>query len=417
MRRVLALAFLLASCVTGEGDVVILPPRAGAFASLRVDPPSATLTIADGRPARLQLLAIGVREDGTEVALETVDAWDVVEGRAGFVDAGGLFTAEGPAGGEVRVVARLGPDSEAGVLQASAAVTVRVERTRVDAELEAMLEAVLEAPPGDGSEAPTLLHPLAGAEVPVDLPALDVQWEPRRAARAYVVTLENVLARLRYVVESADVSSLLVRDADKLALFESATGEPIDVRVDLFDGTRVHRGDTVSLRVIPGALLTDVVYFDATGRLLLLDWRAGRRSALLPSPPERGEDRCVGCHAVDPEGGRFYAALYDAPREGFTFAFDADLTGDPAEGTALETSGELAFGTVLPGGELVIAGVDGQLQAFDAETGEPAELSLPEEPATQPATGLGADAVAYVRANATERFTAGDLRLVSLEGP
>ncbi|MEM6958749.1 MAG: hypothetical protein AAF645_23910, partial [Myxococcota bacterium] len=126
--RIAYLAIVLAlGCVSVEQDVLVLPPSPSAFASIRVEPASAALTLINGRPAFQQFRAFGVREDGTEIALASVDRWELLDDRLGFADESGVVTAEGPTGGVTRVNARLGPDDEGEVLQASAALTIRVE--------------------------------------------------------------------------------------------------------------------------------------------------------------------------------------------------------------------------------------------------------------------------------------------------
>ncbi|MEM9190842.1 MAG: hypothetical protein AAGF12_16780 [Myxococcota bacterium] len=419
MRGVAVLVGLLAGCVSSEADILVLGPSAGAFNAIRVDPPNAQIVVENGEPGRVALTAFGIRSDGSETRLAAVDAWNVRDDEIGFVDDGGLFTAEGPAGGLTRVVARLGPDRDGVVHQAGADITVDVQWTIAGPELEPeLVERALQAPEGDGSLAPTVLHPLDGAEVPEDLPLLDVHWTSGPGSvdgetAVYVVTLRGTHAQVTYVLEESDVSNLRLEEREKMTLLETTTGDRIEVRVGRLDAEVIHRSSPVTFRAIPGALLSDIVYFDESGRLLAVEWTQARRATLLPSPPSRDADRCVGCHTIDPDGERFVAALYSEPREGFVFSFDADLTRDPAESEPISTEDAFGFSTLTPDGE-VIATVGGHLRAYAPFDDEELPWVLPTEPATQPTLTPDGERLVYVAADDIERFTTGDLRVAEV---
>ncbi|MEM6957776.1 MAG: hypothetical protein AAF645_18925, partial [Myxococcota bacterium] len=136
-------------------------------------------------------------------------------------------------------------------------------------------------------------------------------------------------------------------------------------------------------------------------------------TALLPSPPARDADRCVGCHAIARGGDAFSAALYGEPREGIVFDFDGDISRDPADGEPVPGS-DFGFSALSTDGNLLIASIDGRLRAFDAFEMDTLDLGLPTELATQPALGDEGE-LYYIAADATERFEGSTLRVAGFE--
>jgi hypothetical protein len=134
------------------------------FPSLVVDPPTAMLTVVDDMPTTQQFQVFGVRANGTRVLLSGAN-WSVSNSAEGFIEATGLFTANGTAGGVVTVRATV-LNGTMGNVSATATLTVRVERTVENGAPPGAATHFAGTPVTDPARAPRLAYPLDGAAMP-----------------------------------------------------------------------------------------------------------------------------------------------------------------------------------------------------------------------------------------------------------
>ncbi|MGF1467351.1 MAG: hypothetical protein ACFCGT_14590 [Sandaracinaceae bacterium] len=386
-------ALPLAACITAEGEVARRRPEPVVAISIE---PRDTEIVTFGEPVTRAFRLVGTRGDGTESPI-AADEWRVDE-RFGAFDDGGRLTVHGLRAGEVEVRARLDGDSGE-PLTASTLVTVRSLWEVFESVAPETVDAALAAPLERGG--PALLHPLDGAVVPDDLPQLELRWEAGGAGQVDLIRIgkEHVEVLLALAGASRDLGAYDLAGAPALALLESDPDTPLKVEVERFEDEVRRAGPTHAVEVVPGPFLADPVYFEDTGRILTLAWPTARLSELLPSPPRREGDDCVGCHVASRDGEALALSLYEDPSTGFLAQLDDDLSRFPAPGTLLTGSGEdFTFADFGPDGELLIGVVDSVLVAFDREDGAARpDLALPGGVATHPAFGPDGDRLLFIR--------------------
>ncbi|MEM7603709.1 MAG: hypothetical protein AAF411_00010 [Myxococcota bacterium] len=331
------------TCV--DGRCIIVPPapdaasdtteeagpmpdlRVPSLTSLRIEPASADLVAALGERPTAPFQAIGTFEDGSEVMLSA--ATFVLESTAiGDIDADGLFTANGAAGGVTTITAEV-----PGVDAATATVSVRIEQTIGRDTLTLEQEAAFAAPTAaaDATErVAQLLYPLDGAVMPQNVFPADLQWGRGAAGDVYRVVLEKPSFTLT-VYTVADERHYLVDRESWEAIARTEPSEDASVRVDRFDGAGAVLGTPRTLRFASAALTGSVYYWDiAAGEILRINDGSGEAESFMPTPPfaqrQSPGEGCVGCHTVS-NSGRFMAGrLGGGENIGGVFDLTSDLT-------------------------------------------------------------------------------------------
>ncbi|WP_437632727.1 TolB family protein [Sorangium sp. So ce854] len=321
-----ALAAAVAACSSSGGDAGAPPGGAqggggssgsGAvegLVSLRVEPAAASVDLALGERAVVELSAIGRFQDGAERDVTDRVTWSADDLFA-HVDAGQLTTASP---GLVRVTAADGP------VTASADVTVKL----------AGEVALPGAPPGAGelldgapeaTSAPAIAYPLDGALFPSNIGSVEVQVRRASAAqRAGRIEIKGDFIDLRLVGACEPIPDTggcaMALPADLVPMLVRASeGEAMETRVRLAaeDGSELGESAAIDVRWAGASLSGGLYYWRTDGTTLqsAAIYRYDLDDAASPpalfweneqSPPlATGQEMpCMGCHALAMAGDK-----------------------------------------------------------------------------------------------------------------
>ena len=362
--------------------------------SLVVSPATATLASVDGSMPTQVFSLLAVQRDGQQVPLTTgtwapnQDALGAVTVDAATGDA--TFTANGIAGGTAAItVGAVGFNGA--VLQASAMVTVQVQRTVIapGAPAGAAGSFTAAAPDPSGTSA-QLLYPLDGAYMPNNVAPIDVQWANGAAGDLYRVTLVTPHASVTaYVVNSGAAFTFdwTVDAPSWRTLAESDPGQPVAVTVDLLHTATntLVAGTPVHVRIAQGSLYGQVYYWAISeGLLQTISATTGARSPVMANPPTG----CVACHTISRDGRYLAGSLDGSPRQLATFDLTdtAALAANPAESLFAPSLAEV-FATFNNDGTLLLASGYGSAQGGGDGT-DGFNLINAKTGAAAPSTGL-----------------------------
>lgn len=391
----------------GSGDGALDP---SAFVSARIEPGAATLTSIDGAPATQAFQLFVTRADGTEIDATAIALWATGSMRLASIDAGGVLTATGVAGGVVPIVARLA--SGADVLTANATAEIHVARRVVGDGVDgASIDATFGAAPslaGDPGAA-SIAYPLEGAVMPQNVYPPEVQWDPVGAAGdVFRVTITKPHARvIAYVAHAGDPTFrhgwLVDRDAWR-AIAESDADDALRIVVDRLEvasGRVIEGAAPRTMRMARGSIYGRVYFWDLNaGRTESIDPVSAAREVVVPAPPPSSSGgRCIACHTVSRDG-RWLWGVREGDNAGMSFDLTTSLAADPAPTRFPPVAAPITAGTFDPTGTRLIgqAGWSGPLLIVDATTGAqlPA-VGLPGSGASFPSWSPGAgDRVAFM---------------------
>jgi hypothetical protein len=308
----LALSLLLAgaACECGleagvDGGPGGEAPAIPGAVSLSLSPPSAVL-VTDGTSRPTQAFTVLALIDNGEVKdVSSEVALSLSSPGAGDLE-GATFRA-GTFGSSTQLVA------QAGALEASASITVRLEVTLLDdeADLPPSPGELFEGAPQDPARAPSLVYPNDGVLVPPNLGLLEVHFYPGEGNELFEIAYESPIARVvvytrctplgggcvytpsaaawRYVAQTHQGSdeplAIVVRGTDDEGLGQGASGR-VAVRVSAVD--------------VSGALY----YWSTTERAILRVDFGGLEQVPERFFPVEGGGTCYGCHALSPDGTR-----------------------------------------------------------------------------------------------------------------
>jgi len=394
-----------------------------------VDPPTATLVSRAGAPATQAFSVVGTFNDGTTRPLAN-GTWSMPVSLAATVDLNtGVVTANGGAGGVIELTVRV-PGPGGAELSATAAVTVRVERSvLVDRLVPDVIEHFARPPVTDPARRATLRYPLDRAVIPTNLPAPDVQWEGGAAGDFYRVLIQkphaSVSAYLQHTGASFGYHWAVDPEAWR-ALLESDPADPLVISVDRWDNAmREHvAGESISLRVARAVLSGTIYYWDlSNGRLMRLDALTGARSLTIANPPPRTTgsadgSRCIACHTVSRDGRYLSAELWDGDGPSATFDLtSSELSRDPAP-TVYGPRDDLRylFSSFSPDSNYLVINRGNSMQLLERASGAVVPGSgLPTDHAAHPdwaPDGMSVALVTNTNMGWAVDFTRGDLAVV-----
>ena len=345
--------------------------------SIRVEPETSTLE-ASGSEVTQALTVFAVQADGVERAVPGA-LFVLGAGPVGRMD-GATFRSPGTVGGRaiVSVTLAIGGD----VFRANATIVVSVTRSEIGTGVPDDIAARFAAATTDADPAlvPNVLHPLAGAVMPLNVATPSVQWTPFAAVAGEVVRVRmtrphaNVTAYVA-AADPFDHSLLLGRDAWR-TMAESDAGEPIVVEVDRLvpreGGDALSGSSPLTFRTMRGSLFGKVYFWDLNqGRTETIDPVAGARDVTVPAPAAAPSgSRCVACHTVSRDG----RWLYGRREDGAAMQFDltSSLAGDPSPMRHAPSFTRMLAGTFDPTSSMLVGMADswaGPMVVVDAATG------------------------------------------------
>jgi hypothetical protein len=391
-----------------------------------VDPPAATVVSRNGAAATQSFAVVGTFNDGTTRPLAN-GTWSMPVSLAAAVDANtGVVTAGGRAGGVIELTVRV-PGPGGAELSATAAVTVRAERSvLVDRLVPDVVDHFAPAAVTDRARQATLRYPLDRAVIPTNLPAPDVQWEGGAAGDFYRVRIQKPHVEVNAYLQHTGAAFGYHWPVDPeawRALLESDPVDPLQITVERWDGAMRQRiaGESISLRVARAVLSGTIYYWDlSNGRLNRLDALTGARSLTIASPPSRAADgsRCIACHTVSRDGRYLSAELWDGDGPSATFDLtSSELSRDPAP-TVYGPRDDLRylFSSFSPDSNYLVINRGNSMQLLDRAAGTVVPGSgLPTEHAAHPdwsPDGMSVALITNTNMGWAVDFTRGDLAVV-----
>ncbi len=373
--------------------------------SIRVDPMASTLP-ATGSEVTQRLTVMATQADGVERVMPGA-LFVLGAGPLGRMDAD-TFRSPGTVGGTAVVSVTLAVGGE--VHHANATITVEVSRTEIGMGVPADIAARFDAatPDADPALVPSVLYPLAGAVMPLNVAPPSVQWAPFAAAAGEIVRVRMTRPHASvtsYVAatEPFDHSLLLGRDGWH-SVAESDAGEPIVVEVDRLvpregGGDALSGSTPLTFRTARGSLFGKIYFWDLSqGRTETIDPIGGTREVTVPAPaPSPSGSRCVACHTVSRDG----RWLFGRREDGAAMQFDltTSLAGDPSPTRHAPVATRLLTGTFDPTGNLLVGMADGWAGAMmiaDANTGADSGIGgLPSSGVSFPSWSPNGASIAY----------------------
>lgn len=354
LTRALACSFLVAVLACGPAPTSGTPdaPPILPLVSIAVEPADQTLVIEDGASATSTYTAIGTFDDGHTEDVSDIVQWSLADGTLGTF-AQNVFTSTRDKGGETRVIAIY-----AGV-QGDTGLVLRLRQHYADPGAGA-LPGDPEAPfggPADPSRAPELVYPNDGVLLPPNLGLLEIHFLPGTDNTLFEISFENALTSVKvYTRCGTPVNGGCIYTPDdnvwKWIAETNRGGDELVVKVRGTDDAGTGVGSSTDIRLsfayedIKGA----IYYWKASGgnsgdsAIMRFDFgNVMQTTAERFVGPDQAGGRCIGCHALSPDGRKMVA-----PAGGWD-AKDMLLV-DVETGTRVATPPQVAFASWNPDG-------------------------------------------------------------------
>ncbi|HWB79015.1 MAG TPA: hypothetical protein VG755_28835 [Nannocystaceae bacterium] len=318
---------------TGEGSDI---------AEVRIEPPDAVVEVIDGVvPAALQLEAIAVLQDGTEIPFDGV--WKIDNDDLGGLDASsGEFLASGIEGG----VANVEVSGQGG----SGATTLTVKLHYLDNP-----ENVDDTVKGyfDGAVMPDpsldVVYPYDQTVFPHGLIGPVMQWNGGGAADIYYVHLDAPTFEYEYWGTKPPPSqhAMPTMPHDIWTKLTRSVSGPITASVQRYDGVTAYLPVDKSWTISDADLVGTIYYWEVNnGNVVRLHVGDPAPETFIQKPPGV---TCVACHSVSADGTTLVAAFHGGYSPWGTFQ-----TSDGASLYATDSAS--GFQAISPTGEHVVWG-------------------------------------------------------------
>lgn len=406
-------------CAAGESclDSVCVPPTdtngldastdalrpdvmVSGLVSIAIMPADPTLVVSTGA-ATLDFAVVGTFSDGSTRELDP-GFWTSGDAVLGAIDrTSGLYTASGVRAGSTSI------DVDAGGMTATTTITIRIERTILEAGAPDDAPTRFAAPVDDAARRLPMFYPLDGAVMPENIRPIDVQWDGDVEGSDLVrVRIEGPgVTVAAYLASAAGYGHHWMPDAATWrAIAESAPERPFTISVDRWEaasGTAIF-GASRTVRFADATIRGAIYYWDlGNGRIVRIAGDGTGLENFMPSPPPRSSDgrRCVACHTVSHDGRRMAAEMWDGGDTGVVFDLTVDLTADPAPTVFAPGTTRFLTATFSPDNSRLIGNQGTALFLLDGNTGAALTAGgagLPGAGAANPAWSPDGTSVAYV---------------------
>jgi hypothetical protein len=293
------------------------PPLPG-IVSLRIDPPSATVSVQAGSPAMQTFRALGKTASGAEQDVTAMVNWSVDRPLLVPKIAAGVATTTDSVGGLAYVRA------SNGAAAATATLTIKLTAMAVATGAGAMppLPTTPAQPfggPADTTRAPQLVYPNDGALLPPNLNGVEVHYRPGSTANTlFEIAFANANTDVRVYTRCVTLGDGCVYRPDaavwqQVAETNRGTGS-VTVTVRGTDDAGAAVGSSASLKIsfskddVRGGL-----YYWTTTLKSIERWdfasTTQTTAETVVSPADGDGSTCVGCHALSHDGTKMVATL------------------------------------------------------------------------------------------------------------
>ncbi len=401
--------------------------EAGPVDSLVLDPASTTLTVKLGGPAQtVQIKARATVGGGAPFDVPAVFSID--NPTPGAIDANGLYTTNGAAGGLVTVTGSYGGKS------ATATIQIKLEGDVTSGTVPPNPSTFFDPPNtivANDPKSPTLVYPVAETKFPQNLYRTLFDWRP----------LGSDLFRLRF--ESPNLKLDVYTDGVQSTCVAAGTvgscWETVQKDWSMIAGSNA--GGSVTLTIagtnskakgtvyvskgyvftfskspVPGA----IYYWSTTAKGV----RRGTLDALAPADfltPDEADGNCVACHTLSRNGKRLAA---DVGGEKLWVVDVVKTIPPPRVFTSFSNAAiPNAWATFSPDTKRIVSASKGVLRLLDGDTGGPVGgnngvIAGPTPFGTMPDWAPDGKHVAYVQlaANKDRGFTTSSVAWLSVAG-
>lgn len=313
----------------GGDDDGAVDGGAGAVIALQITPPSAVVTLAPagaGYSAQQAFTVIAKYADDTTADVTDSAGFGVDDTEA--VTFGGA-TATVIAAGRYTVTAVLGG------VQASALLDAKLDASGFGAGFDPADQGKLDGTP-DGTPAPEIKYPLAGALFPVNVAPIAVQVQKSDASQtlARIDFVSGDLLVYHYYAPctaspnpgafpNACIVSISGGFAQQLAGVSELADIQLSVRLVAANGTKLSESTPIALAWSKTKLTGGLYYWTTAGAgdttfntaIARYDFAGDASTPMIylssadaPAVPN-GQSQCIGCHAVSPDGTRMAFSL------------------------------------------------------------------------------------------------------------
>ncbi len=307
---VLIATLLILSC-GGDGNPdnsgfpdAALPDAAPVF-TLRIDPPSASMTTVLGGPPASPVTFHAFEKDlnGVEVDVTGSVSWSVDVTALATIDSKGTTTATGKFGGKTQVHASL--QGVVGSAQLTIKLTGDIYSGGTNATTKQKFAGSVADP--DPKNAALLEYPEDKVVLPGNLPAVEFQWSQaadNNVYRAHVSAPDvldlNLYGTARELTPAVDTWATIIG---------SVHDSPITWSVDAMGtGNQLRASASRSLVSTSDTIDQSAIYVwqSSTGSFHVIDITQAKDFALPTTSPQlQGGQPCSGCHRISRDGKRF----------------------------------------------------------------------------------------------------------------
>ena len=302
--------------------------------SLTITPMNPTLDVTFGTPGST------VQFEATSFGQPVTPIWYLNTPEAGAIDANGLFTANGAAGGKITVTAALGDKV------ASTTLTINLTIVENPAGLPQDQQDVLTAPGGTPDPSFVSPYPYDGTIFPRAIPAPQVHVN---GASGTATMLKITQPGCSYTGFFGPAAQIPMGQPAWEALGTCSSGQDFSVEIaKLVNGQKV--GPLTRTWRVATAKLHGTIFYNTYDSALAGYTGAMMRFKAEATSPEVLVGNCTVCHSISSDGSTAAAANHNG--SGGTFDLSGGMINPPNVWTTAELT---AFAALYPqGGDVVV---------------------------------------------------------------
>jgi hypothetical protein len=399
----LTLIVTFAACGGGAASDGVNPDD---VVSIDVAPADLVIPLANGATQQQAYTATAHLQNGTMVDVTGQASWSVEDFSLGSFS-GATFNANGLAGGQTHVLARVG------AVTGQTTLTINLSQVSVRPNTPAGAPGLFGAATDDPNAKLAIVYPSDQVMVPPNLGDFDVHWTDTHGHDLFEVAIVSAHVDVRAYISATEASKdatggywTTFRSNDWIPIGESLRGGQVSVTVrGLTQATPAMAGKSQALTVkISGDDTAGGLYywttnvpgapsFDKAGGIMRHDFGtpdASPENFYDYETPNEG-DHCVGCHYVSRDGQKMLGTFNGG--NGPAFMIDVATRNQVSWTPGLNSN----FSVFEPSGAHMLTTYGGVLTLRDAATGTSVtNVTLADAYATHPDWSPNGDKIAYV---------------------